>query len=307
MLDRLQKHIAQTFLGTSESIQLCLTAFLSGEHILLEDVPGVGKTLLARSLARSVNAEFRRIQFTPDLLPAEITGSSLPTVLSDSGSEPWRFVPGPIFANVVLADEINRAAPRTQSALLEAMGEASVTTDGVSRPLPNPFFVIATQNPQEFEGTFPLPESQMDRFQMRISLGYAQREQEKQIVSRSFCPETELEPILSLEDVQTLQKEVRTVRVEDSLVEYLMDLAAQTRSDPACRVGVSTRALQSFYRAVQAWARVQGRDYAIPDDLKFLAVPVLAHRISLKSSFRKNSRKETEEFLKKILDRVLVP
>lgn len=323
MLARLQQHIESVFLGQTQTVQLCLVAFLTGEHLLLEDVPGVGKTLLARTLARCVNAEFRRIQFTPDLLPAEITGSSLPILASASVfvgktpenaeensknmSESWQFLPGPIFANIVLADEINRATPRTQSALLEAMGENSVTTDGVTRALPEPFFVIATQNPVEFEGTFPLPESQLDRFLMRLSLGYAPRERERELLGQRFSPERELQPILTLDDVRELQEQARKVTVEETIVDYMMDLAEATRRDPACRVGISTRGLQAFYRASQAWALVQGRDYVIPDDVKFLAVPVLAHRILLKSSYRQETRKNAEEFIKKVMERIVIP
>ncbi len=307
MLAKLQNQIERAILGKSQTIRLCLTALLAGGHLLLEDVPGVGKTFLARTLARSVNATFRRIQFTPDLLPTEITGSSVPAVLKESEESAWRFMPGPVFANIVLADEINRATPRTQSALLEAMEERRVTTDGVTRPLPDPFFVIATQNPMEFEGTFPLPESQLDRFIMRISIGYAPREQEKELLARRLTPETDLEPVISLDEIRFLQEETRNVRVEDSIIDYLMDVADATRRDPLCRVGVSTRGLQVLYRAAQAWAKVQGRDYVVPDDVKFLAVPVLAHRIVLKSSFKNNSRQNAEDFLKKILERVLVP
>ncbi len=323
MLARLQQHIESVFLGQTQTVQLCLTAFLTGEHLLLEDVPGVGKTLLARTLARCVNAEFRRIQFTPDLLPAEITGSSLPLLASASVfggkkpenaeenskniSESWQFLPGPIFANIVLADEINRATPRTQSALLEAMGENSVTTDGVTRALPEPFFVIATQNPVEFEGTFPLPESQLDRFLMRLSLGYAPRERERELLGQRFSPECVLQPILTLDDVRELQEQARNVMVEETIIDYMMDLVEATRHDPACRVGISTRGLQAFYRASQAWALVQGRDYVIPDDVKFLAVPVLAHRILLKSSYRQETRKNAEEFIKKVIERIVIP
>ncbi len=304
MLERLQKQMEEIFLGKTVTVQLCLAAFLTGEHLLIEDVPGVGKTLLARTLAHSVSAKFRRIQFTPDLLPAEITGSMMP---SADEKRSWSFAPGPIFANIVLADEINRATPRTQSALLEAMGEGCVTTDGETRALPKPFFVIATQNPVEFEGTFPLPESQLDRFLMRISIGYAPREQEKLMLAQGTNPEANLTPVLSVEDVLTLQEKVCRVSVEESLKDYMMDIAIETRQDPACRVGVSTRGLLAFYRAVQAWAFVQGRDYAVPDDIKFLTVPVLAHRIVLKSTLRKDSRKNSEIFLEKILERIPTP
>ncbi|MDO4574428.1 MAG: MoxR family ATPase [Planctomycetia bacterium] len=313
MLQKFQNNIERVFLGKTEVVRLCLTAFLAGEHLLLEDIPGVGKTLLAKAIAKSVRGKFARIQFTPDLLPAEITGSSVLTSFGSrriEGEEPsFRFVPGPIFANVVLADEINRTTPRTQSAMLEAMGEKSVTCDGVTRHLPEPFFVIATQNPMEFEGTYPLPESQLDRFLMRISVGYPSREWERRVLEthRISEPVESLEPILTLDEVNALQKKTREVLVDDAIMEYLLDIVEETRNREECRVGASTRAVLAMYRASQAFALVMGREYVTPDDVKAVAVPVLAHRITLKNVLRRSSRVASEAFLHDVLESVTSP
>ena len=313
MLRKLQENIERVFLGKSEVVRFCLTAFLAGEHLLLEDIPGVGKTLLAKALARSVQGQFRRIQFTPDLLPAEISGNSVYATGAWNGEKiegkPFQFVPGPIFANIVLADEINRATPRTQSAMLEAMGEHSVSCDGETHPLPRPFFVIATQNPMEYEGTFPLPESQLDRFLMRISVGYPAREWEMQVLEshRLAEPVDSLETVMTVNDVLDLQAKVHEIHVDESISQYILDIAEETRTREESVVGVSTRGVLSLYRAVQALALLSERDYVIPDDVKELAVCTLAHRVILKNSLRRSTRTQNEAFIASVLDSVTAP
>ena len=313
MLRKLQENIERVFLGKSDVVRFCLTAFLAGEHLLLEDIPGVGKTLLAKALARSVHGQFRRIQFTPDLLPAEISGNSVYATGAWNGEKiegkPFRFVPGPIFANIVLADEINRATPRTQSAMLEAMGERSVSCDGETHLLPSPFFVIATQNPMEYEGTFPLPESQLDRFLMRISIGYPAREWELQVLDshRLAEPVDSLETVMTVEDVLQLQAKVHEIHVDESISQYILDIAEETRTRDESVVGISTRGVLSLYRAVQALALLDGRDYVIPDDVKELAVCTLAHRVILKNSLRRSTRTQNEAFIASVLDSVTAP
>ena len=278
----LQENIGKAFLGKNAAVRLCLTAFFSGEHILLEDVPGVGKTLLAKSLARSVRGSFHRLQFTPDLLPADITGSSI----FDVKKQEFTFVPGPVFTNVLLADEINRTTPRTQSSLLEAMSDSQVSVDGTTHALPSPFFVIATQNPNEFEGTYPLPESQMDRFQLRISPGYPDRNSALELMERHQFgdPVDELEPVLSMEQVVAIQQQVRKVQVDTAIRNYILDLVDATRVDPRLYLGVSVRGTLALERAVQAWAFIAGRDYVVPDDVKELAIPTLSHRLLLRNA-----------------------
>lgn len=263
--------------GKADAIRLVMVAVLSGGHALLEDVPGVGKTLLAKSLARSIDGKFQRIQCTPDLLPTDITGTNM----WNPRSGEFEFLPGPVFANVLLADEINRATPRTQSALLEVMEEKQVTVDGVSRNVPTPFFVIATQNPIEYQGTFPLPEAQMDRFTLSLTLGYPAALEELQMLERlsdSFAVE-DLQPCISLEEVQELRRLCAGVKVEGSLKQYIVDLVRSTREDEEITLGVSPRGAVALHRASQALAFISGRDFATPDDVKDLAPHVLSHRL----------------------------
>lgn len=276
-IDRLIHNLGQTIVGKQEAIRLVLVSLFSGGHALLEDVPGVGKTLLAKSLARSIDGQFQRIQCTPDLLPADVTGTNI----WNPRSGEFEFLPGPVFTNVLLADEINRATPRTQSALLEVMEEQQVTIDGVSRHVPSPFFVIATQNPVEYQGTFPLPEAQMDRFALALSLGYPSEAEELQMLQRLQTGTTieSLQPCLSLAEMTELRRLCMAVRVEPPLQQYILDLVRATRQQEDVILGVSPRGTVALHRAVQAHAFLEGRDYAIPDDVKFLAAPVLAHRL----------------------------
>ncbi|MEG4230930.1 MoxR family ATPase [Microcoleus sp. Pol11C3] len=276
-IERLKQNLGKTIVGKADAIRLVLVAVLSGGHALLEDVPGVGKTLLAKSLARSIDGKFQRIQCTPDLLPTDITGTNI----WNPRSGEFEFLPGPVFANVLLADEINRATPRTQSALLEVMEEKQVTVDGVSRNVPAPFFVIATQNPIEYQGTFPLPEAQMDRFTLSLTLGYPAALEELQMLERlsdSFAVE-DLQPCISLEEVQELRRLCAAVKVEGSLKQYIVDLVRSTREDEEITLGVSPRGAVALHRASQALAFISGRDFATPDDVKDLAPHVLSHRL----------------------------
>jgi MoxR-like ATPase len=276
-IDALTQNLALTIVGKSEAIRLVLVALLGGGHALLEDVPGVGKTLLAKSLARSIDGKFQRLQCTPDLLPTDITGTNI----WNPKSGEFSFLPGPIFANVLLADEINRATPRTQSALLEVMEEQQVTVDGVSRAVPLPFFVIATQNPIEYQGTFPLPEAQMDRFMLSLSLGYPSEAEELQMLQTvdKNIKVADLQPCITLAEVQELHQICAQVRVESSLQQYILELVRATRQDEEISLGVSPRGTMALQRATQALAFLLGRDYAIPDDVKFLAPYVLCHRL----------------------------
>src|SRR5262245_22604111 len=305
LLHRLRTNVASVLLGKPDLIQLSLVGLLAEGHLLLEDVPGVGKTLLGKALARSLDCNFHRIQFTPDLLPSDVLGTSI--FHQPSGA--FVFQPGPIFAQIVLADEINRATPRTQSALLEAMSERQVSIDGQTRPLGPPFLVIATQNPFEFEGTYPLPESQLDRFLMRLHVGYPDRAAERDILMqhRAGEPVENLHSVLQVGDVIALQARVRQARVEPVLADYILDLIHATRAHPEVTLGGSTRAGLALYRATQALALVEGRDYAIPDDVKRLAPAVLTHRI-LTRGFRQSSRDDTAAaVLREILDQTFVP
>ncbi len=305
LIARLQQNISRVVLGKPDAVRLAVVALLAGEHVLLEDVPGVGKTLMGKAIARSLAGRFHRIQFTPDLLPADITGSSL----YNSQTHEFIFSPGPVFANVVLADEINRATPRTQSALLESMSERQVSADGQTHPLPRPFMVIATQNPVEFEGTYPLPESQLDRFLLRIPLGYPGREVELEVLSthREGEPVDSLGPVLDCDQVTALQTAVRQVAVEESINEYLLAIVASTRQCDELHVGVSTRGALAFYRAAQASALVDGRQFVVPDDVKRLAVPVLAHRVIPKGYLHGGQREALESLVERLVEEVHVP
>ena len=305
LLHRLLDNIGSVVLGKPEVIKLAVVALLAEGHVLLEDVPGVGKTLLAKALAASIDCSFRRLQFTPDLLPSDILGSSV----YNAASGEFTFKPGPIFANVILADEINRTTPRTQSALLEAMSDGQVSVEGNTLPLEPPFLVIATQNPYEFEGTYVLPESQLDRFMIRLRMGYPLRSEERRLLRthRSGEPVESLKPALSSADIRRLQMAVRQVRVEDSVAEYLLDIVHATRDGDELHVGVSTRGALTLYRASQSLALVSGRDYVVPDDIKSLAVPVLSHRVVGKSFLQAGEFGAAEAIIRDIVDRLRVP
>jgi len=305
LVGELEANISKVVLGKADVVRLCTVALLAGEHVLLEDVPGVGKTLVGKAIAKSVAAKFCRIQFTPDLLPSDIVGSS---VFNGKTSE-FHFSPGPIFANIVLADEINRTTPRTQSALLEAMSDCQVSIDGTTHPLPRPFMVIATQNPFEFEGTYPLPESQLDRFLLRISVGYPDREDELQVLTihRDGEPVDDLRPVLDCQQVLKLQQAARKVAVDESIHDYLLDIVEATRTSEELHVGVSTRGALCLYRASQSLALIEGRDFVVPDDIKRLAVAVLSHRVITKGYLHGSQRGAVESLIQRFVDDLPVP
>ncbi|MCO5168014.1 MAG: MoxR family ATPase [Planctomycetes bacterium] len=277
LVRRLADNVKQVFVGRETTVEHLLTALLAEGHLLIEDAPGVGKTTLAKALARSIDASFKRIQFTPDLLPSDIVGVSV----FDQAKATFNFKPGPIFANVVLADEINRTNPRTQSSLLEAMSEPQVSVDGEPHALPRPFLVLATQNPHEFEGTYPLPESQLDRFLLRIRIGYPSPEQEREVLRAQAArhPLEGLRPVVTGQDVLRLQEATRHVRVDDAVLDYVVAIAQRSRETPELAVGVSPRGSLCLRRAAQALALVRGRDHVVPDDVKELVLPALAHRV----------------------------
>lgn len=304
-IQKLTESINTVFLGKPDVVEMTMVALLGGGHVLVEDVPGVGKTLLARAVAKSVHGTFRRIQFTPDLLPGDIIGTSI----YDAKAGEFVFKPGPLFASILLADEINRTSPRTQSALLEAMSESQVSVDGKTYPLEDPFLVLATQNPFEFEGTYPLPESQLDRFMIRLRIGYPPRSAERDLLAdhREGEPIDRLEPVVSLDDVRSLQKAVRAVSVESSVCDYMLDLVEATRAHEELAVGVSTRGALMLYRAAQALATLRGRDYVVPDDAKEVALPVMAHRVISKSYLASGSASASENILREILGRTPIP
>jgi MoxR-like ATPase len=301
----LEENITSVVLGKRDVVRLCVVALLAGEHILIEDVPGVGKTLIGKALAKSVDGRFCRVQFTPDLLPSDIIGSSV----FNANTNEFFFNPGPIFAHIVLADEINRTTPRTQSALLEAMSDGQVSVDGHTHPLPTPFMVLATQNPFEFEGTYPLPESQLDRFLLRTSVGYPEREDELRVLTshRRGEPVDQLQPVVNPQQVSAMQAAARAVTVDDSIHEYLLDVVEATRRCEELHVGVSTRGALGLYRAAQSLAFIEGRDFVVPDDLKRLAVPVLAHRVIAKGFGHGNQREYVETVIGRLLSEVAVP
>jgi MoxR-like ATPase len=303
--NRLLKNVGLVVLGKPEVIRLAVVALLAEGHVLIEDVPGVGKTLLARALAASIESSFRRIQFTPDLLPSDVLGSSV----YHAPSGEFVFKPGPLFANVILADEINRTTPRTQSALLEAMSDRQVSVEGTTHPLPPPFIVLATQNPYEFEGTYVLPESQLDRFMLRLRMGYPIRAEERKVFAshRQGEPVDSLAAVLSADEVLQLQRGVRMVQVDDAITDYLLDIVHATRRSDDLHVGVSTRGALTLYRAAQSLALVSGRDYVVTDDIKTLVVPVLAHRVVGKSFLQAGEFGAAEAIIHDIVDRIRVP
>ncbi|XKH51809.1 MoxR family ATPase [Chryseomicrobium palamuruense] len=303
-IDQVLENISKVIIGKREVAELSVAALLAGGHILLEDVPGVGKTMLVRALAKSTGANFRRIQFTPDLLPSDVVGVSI----YNPKEMAFEFRPGPIMGNIVLADEINRTSPKTQSALLEGMEESSVTVDGETLAIPKPFFVMATQNPIEHEGTYPLPEAQLDRFIMKLKMGYPTVAEEVQVLNslEHNVPIEELETVISLAELTAIQKEVRAVHVSDVLKTYIVELATRTRNDPYVYLGASPRASIALMRAAQAYSLMKGRDFVMPDDIQYLAPFVFSHRIILKPEARYEGM-QAQAILKEIIKRTPVP
>lgn len=295
-------NMREAIVGKDYLLELVVSALLAGGHILLDDVPGVGKTLMAKTLAQSVSGGFKRVQFSPDLMPSDVTGVNL--YLQQEGR--FKFVPGPIFANVLLADEINRASPRTQSCLLEAMEEGAVTVDGESYPLPRPFLVVATQNPVEFQGTFPLPEAQIDRFAVSLSLGYPDPEEEAQLLAGRWArlDGIPVNPVVALEQLGAWQEQVRSVRVAPDLQGYIVQVLSATRSHPRIALGVSPRGGLIWQRLAQAHAFLSGRDFVAPDDLKAMAMPCLNHRLVLAG---KSTRALRGQVLSDLLESISVP
>lgn len=300
---RVKENVGKVIIGKAEQMDLILTAVIAGGHVLLEDVPGTGKTVMARSLAKSLDCGFARVQFTPDLLPADITGMSV----YQPGDGKFEFHPGPVFTNILLADEINRATPRTQSALLECMEERQVTEGGVTRKLDAPFLVIATQNPVETQGTFPLPEAQLDRFLIRLSMGYPQGDEALQMMERFLrsSPLEELSAVAGQEEIRQAQELFRQCQVSEPVMQYIAQLCQETRAAEQTQLGVSPRGMLALLRASQAHAAIHGRDFVTPDDVKTLATPVLSHRVILRGLYGRSG--ENEKFIQELLERVPVP
>jgi MoxR-like ATPase len=303
----LQDNIEQVIKGKSEAVRLTITTLLARGHLLIEDVPGIGKTTLAHSLARSLDCGFRRIQFTSDLLPSDILG----VTVYNQQTQAFEFKPGPIFAHIILADEINRTTPKTQSSLLEVMNDIQVSVDSHTYPLPRPFMVIATQNPLEYHGTYPLPESQLDRFMMKIRIGYPELSDEKMILTtqRLFQPDSDLKPVLTAGEVLDLQNAVDHVRMDDGLVDYLLALTRATRNSEQLELGISPRGGMALHKAAQAYAFVDGRTYCIPDDIKRLAPLVFAHRVTVtpRSESYGGQGEDAERILDELVNQVPVP
>src|SRR2546421_3680124 len=302
MIDRLRENIRTVFLGHSKAVDLLLIGLLARGHVLIEDVPGVGKTVLARSLARSIDCRFSRIQLTPDLMPADVLGVSV----FNNQSHTFEFKPGPVFANIVLADEINRTTPRTQSALLEAMSEEQVSIENQTIALERPFMLVATQNPFEFEGTYHLPENQLDRFLIRIGVGYPEREAEHLIITTrpNRAALENLRPVTTGREVVELQDRLPHVRLDSALVEYILDLVQATRNNSELRLGVSPRGALALTQAAQGCAMVSGRDYVTPDDVKEMFVPVCSHRVLSKSYLHNGDAHSAEAVLRTVLNQV---
>ncbi|MGC8764337.1 MAG: AAA family ATPase [Brevinematia bacterium] len=302
--EKLIANIEKVIVGKRNIIEKALVALYCGGHILLEDVPGIGKTMLARSIAKSIDATFKRIQGTPDLLPVDILGVSI----YNPENKKFEYRKGPIFSNVLLVDEINRATPKTQSALLEAMGEGQISIEGMSVPLPKPFLVIATQNPIEFEGTFPLPEAQMDRFFVNLTIGYPEEKEEEEIILRQneSHPINFLKPVIGIETLLEIQSLIPSVHVDDSLREYIVKIVQSTRNDPNLNLGSSPRGSISLYKATQAYAAMNGRDYVIPEDIKTMAREVLRHRMIIKSEARLK-KLNPDSIIERVLTSLPVP
>lgn len=302
--ERLEENLGRVIRGKPDAIRLLILALLSGGHVLLEDAPGTGKTTLAKALAKSFDGEFRRVQFTPDLLPADITGSSF----YNPADGVFEFRPGPVFCNVLLADEINRTSPRTQSALLEVMSENQVSVEGRAQPMPAPFFVLATQNPIEYHGTYPLPEAQLDRFAVRLNLGYPDAAHEVEILfsQNDHHPLEDLSPVATREEVLALQEAVKGVRVEPAVAEYIVRLVAVTRGDSRLRAGISPRGSLTLYRMAQARAWRDGRNFVLPEDVRALATSVLSHRLVLDTKSRYGGV-QGENIIEELLESTPVP
>ncbi|MFD1707389.1 AAA family ATPase [Siminovitchia sediminis] len=303
-IKKILQNVEKVMIGKNDVTRLCLVALLAEGHVLLEDVPGVGKTMLVKALSRSVNAEFKRIQFTPDLLPSDVIGVSI----YNPKEMEFSFRPGPIMGHIILADEINRTSPKTQSALLEAMEEHSATIDGVTLDMKKPFFVMATQNPVEYEGTYPLPEAQLDRFLLKLEMGYPSASEELELLTRSLKGSRidQLEPVISLEDLRNLQRQAKDVYIEEMMKQYIVELAGSTRVHPQVHLGVSPRASIALLRASQALAFLSGRDYVVPDDIQYMAPYVFSHRLILKTE-AKYEGVSPQDVMEDLLSTVHVP